>query len=213
MPRKMPPLAAQFRQSVSEALALARAGDLAAAAPVGGSLRGEWHVARVELLYELAYLRIFVEWELFLEQTFLRYLCGYVSVGGHIYPPAVGSFYATLQAAETAILAGRPFALWHDPIRVIGRARQLLTRCPHESVIASHTARLVDLAAVRHRIVHGQKDAKQKFDTATINLAGRRYRGARPGRFLRDWDHSGTLARRWLSALGLELGNLAQQMV
>jgi hypothetical protein len=207
----MPPLAAQFRQSVSEALALARAGDLAAA--VGSPIRREWHVAHVELLYELAYLRIFVEWELFLEQTFLRYLCGYVSIGGQIYPPATGGFYATLQAAETAILAGRPFALWHDPTRVIIRARQLLTGCPHENVIASHTTRLLDLAAVRHRIVHAQKDAKQKFDTATINLSGRRYRGARPGRFMRDWDYSTTPARRWLSALGIELGNLAQQMV
>src|SRR5260221_12742426 len=82
MPRTMPPLAVQFRQRVSEALALARAGDLAAAAPLGAPLRSEWHVARVELLYELAYLRIFVEWELFLEQTFLRYLCGYVSISG-----------------------------------------------------------------------------------------------------------------------------------
>jgi hypothetical protein len=81
----MPPLAVQFRQRVSEALALARAGDMAAATPLGAPLRSEWHVARVELLYELAYLRIFVEWELFLEQTFLRYLCGYVSIGGHIY--------------------------------------------------------------------------------------------------------------------------------
>jgi hypothetical protein len=209
----MPPLAVQFRQRVSEALALARAGDLAAAAPLGAPLRSEWHVARVELLYELAYLRIFVEWELFLEQTFLRYLCGYVSIGGHMYPSVAGGFCATLQTAETTILAGRPFALWHDPIRVITRARQFLSKCPHESVIASHTARLVDLAAVRHRIAHGQKDAKQKIDSATINLTGRRYRGARPGRFLRDWDHSGAPPRRWLSALGLELGNLAQQMV
>jgi hypothetical protein len=209
----MPPLAVQFRQRISEALALAEAGDLAAAAPLSEPLRSAWHIARVELLYELAYLRIFVEWELFLEQTFLRYLWGYVSLAGHIYPSAVGGFCATLQAAETTILAGRAFALWHDPTRVIARARQFLTGCPHESVIASHTARLIDLAAVRHRIAHGQKDAKQKFDTATINLAGRRYRAARPGRFLRDWDHSGTRPRRWLGALGLELGNLAQQIV
>jgi hypothetical protein len=209
----MPQLAAHFARRVSEALALAKAGDLAAAARQGDPLRDEWHVTRVELLYELAYLRIFIEWELFLEQTFLRYLCGYLSRGGQIFSPVSGSFCATLQAAEGTLLAGRPFALWHDPLRIINRARQFLTNCPHESVIGSHAARLVDLAAVRHRIVHGQSDAKQKFDLATLNLAGRRYRGARPGRFLRDWDNSGTTIRRWLSALGLELGNLAQQIV
>jgi hypothetical protein len=119
----MPPFAAQFRQRVSEALSLAQAGDLAAATPLGAPLRSEWHIARVELLYELAYLRIFVEWELFLEQTFLRYLCGYVSIGGHIYPSVGGGFCATLQIAEATMLAGRPFFLWHDPIRVISRAR------------------------------------------------------------------------------------------
>jgi hypothetical protein len=209
----MPQLGVHFTHRISESLALAQAGDLAAAARQGDPLRDEWYVTRVELLYELAYLRIFIEWELFLEQTFLRYLCGYVSRGGQIYSPVSGGFCATLQAAEATLLGGRPFALWHDPRRVINRARQFLSDCPHERVIGSHVARLVDLAAVRHRIVHGQKDAKQKFDSATINLAGRRYRGARPGRFLRDWDNSGTSARRWLSALGLELRNLAQQIV
>jgi hypothetical protein len=209
----MPPLAVHFARRISEALALAQAGDLAAAVRQDNPLRDEWYVSRVELLYELAYLRIFIEWKLFLEQTFLRYLCGYVSRGGQICSPISGSFCATLQAAESILLGGRPFALWHDPLRVINRARQLLAHCPHENVIGSHAARLVDLAAVRHRIVHGQSDAKQKFDLATLNLAGRRYRGARPGRFLRDWDNSGTTVRRWLSALGLELGNLAQQIV
>src|SRR5712672_2619521 len=34
---------------------------------------------KLELLYELAYLRFFIQWEVFLEQSFLRYLCGYSS--------------------------------------------------------------------------------------------------------------------------------------
>lgn len=213
MARTMPPLAVRFRHRVTDALSLARAGDIAAAASIGDPLRTEWHVARAELLYELAYLRIFVEWEMFLEQTFLRYLCGYVSAGGQIFHPATGAIPATLQIAESEILgSGRDYVLWHDPMTVIRRARRFLVDCPHESVIRSNIARLVHLAALRHRIAHGQKDAKRKFDIATINLAGRRYRGARPGRFLRDWDRSVTPGRRWLTTLGSELENLAQQI-
>jgi hypothetical protein len=209
----MPPLAAEFARRVSESLAVAQAGDLAAAAPLGSEIRREWHVSRAELLYELAYLRIFIGWELFLEQTFLRYLCGYVSFTGIIYTSVTGAFCATLQDAEASVLRGQQFVLWHNPRAVIDRSRRFLAQCPHESIIASHTTRLTDLAAVRHRIAHGQRDARQRFDTATINLVGRRYRGARPGRFLRDWDRSVSPAQRWLNALGMELGNLAQQMV
>jgi hypothetical protein len=49
----MPPLSAAFTRRVLEALALAQAGDLAASAPFDSQLRREWHMARVELLYEL----------------------------------------------------------------------------------------------------------------------------------------------------------------
>lgn len=213
MPRVMPPLAAAFQQRILEALAVSQAGDLAAASPLGSVMRQEWYAARVELLYELAFLRMFIEWELFLEQTFLRYLCGYRSSAGTLYIAVNGGYCHTLQLAEATILAGRSFVLWHDPVRVIDRSRRFLVGCPHETVLASNRARLIDMAAVRHRIAHGQADARQKFDIATMNLIGRRYRGSRPGRFLRDWDRSTTLQRRWLETLGMELANLAQQIV
>src|SRR5262249_28723097 len=104
------------------------------------------------------------------------------------------------------------FALWHNPAVVIRRSRLHLRLCPHEVIIMSNTARLENLSAVRHRIVHGQDDAKKKFNTATMALCGRRYPGARPGRFLRDWDRSTTPNRRWLETLGSELVGLARQI-
>jgi hypothetical protein len=210
----MPPLAAEFARRIFDALTLAGAGDaVIAMADIGSALRREWHITRVELLYELAYLRIFIEWETLLEQSFLRYLCGYASVAGSRYNPISGVYFATMQIAQPQILGNRQFVLWHNPSVTVARARQFLAQCPHEYVIASHSARLDDLAAIRHRIAHGQEDAKQKFDIATLRIAGRRYRGARPGRFLRDWDYSAIPARRWLVTLGMELRNLAHQIV
>jgi hypothetical protein len=203
----MPQLASAFRHRVVHSLELAEAGEFAAQS----SASAEWRPARVELLYELAFLRIFIDWETFLEQTFLRYLCGYRSIHG-LYAPISGNYCVSLLGAESLIFGPAGFALWHNPIRVMQRSQQHLTLCPHEVVIQSNYTRLEYFAAVRHRIAHGQDDAKQKFNTATMSLCGRRYRGGRPGSFLRDWDRSVTPNRRWLETLGLELVGLARQI-
>ena len=155
--------------------------------------------------------RVFVEWELFLEETFVRYLCGYQSNHGPCQLLG-GQAFRNLGLAEAAMLHGRPFALWHDPSKVIARSQQFFNNGFHETVIASNSARLEHFSAVRHRIVHGQLDARQKFDIATMNLVGRRYLAARPGRFLRDWDHTVNPPRRWLETLGAELALLASQI-
>jgi hypothetical protein len=214
MPRRMPPLGTHFQSAVSGSLALASAAELAMTTSARGSaLRREWHVSRVETLYELAYLRLFIEWEVFLEESLTRYMCGYTS---HCYNPAptarLGAFCNSLGLAVSTILGGRNYLLWHNPNKVIDQAKIWLSACPHEVVIASHRADLESYAAVRHRIAHGQQDAKLKFDLATMALVGQRYRGARPGRFLRDWDTSATPPVRWLESLGRTLGSLAGQI-
>jgi hypothetical protein len=212
MSRAMPPLAAMFQQKALEAVAVAVAGDLAATSPVGTAIRKAWHVSRVELLYELAFLRTFIEWEMFLEKTFLRYLCGYNSSSGALFAAVAGEHCSSISTAQAAVLGTRAYVLWHNPATVIARARGFLVLCPHETVISSYSARLEHFAAIRHRIAHGQDDAKQKFNSATMTLSGRRYAGARPGRFLRDWDRSTVPHLRWLESLIRDLGNLTYQI-
>lgn len=76
----MPGLGAEFRDRVTAAIRLAEIGEIARAEALPKSLtRRNLHPVRLELLYEMAYLRIFVSWETLLEQTFFRYLCGYTS--------------------------------------------------------------------------------------------------------------------------------------
>ena len=203
----MPAYAGDFRQQVTNALTLAEAGEKAAIS----SAKAEWRKARVEYLYELAFLRTFIEWEIFLEQTFLRYLCGFQSVHGR-YVPTSGRYCKSLSQAQSLIFGRRHFALWHDPTTIANRARQHLARCPHELVIQSHAPRLEHFAAVRHRIAHGQDDAKQKFNTATMMICGRRYPGSRPGRFLRDRDSTTMPPQRWIEVLASELIGLAGQI-
>ena len=212
--RRMPPLDSVLRRHVDGAIAIAHAGEIVRQALTPGS--NEWrelHVPRLELLYELAYLRVFVEWETFLEEVFVRLLCGYSTTAG----PAsliLGRRYATsLSSAETEMLRGRDYALWHDPATVVARAGVFFARSSLQSVVSSNAARLSSLAAIRHRIVHGQADARRKFDAASMHLGSRRYRGSRAGVFLRDWDMASTPQRRFLQSVGAELCSLASQIV
>ena len=165
MPRSMPAFASAFRHSVVNSFELAEAGEIAALS----SASAEWPATRVQQLYELAFLRIFIEWEVFLEQTVVRYLCGYRSIHGQ-YAPTSGRHCASISAAEGLIFGSNGFALWHNPIRVVSRSQQHLTLCTHEIIIRSNISRLEHFSAVRHRLAHGQADAKKKFDAATMIL-------------------------------------------
>lgn len=209
----MPGLEAAFRARVSEAMKLAEIGEVARAEATPGSrTERDLYPARLEYLYELAYLRIFVGWEAFLEQAFLRYLCGYASKVGSAVPSKGTSFRPTLAKAEADLLAGKDYVLWHNSSAVVRRAQVFFSSSPIETVVRSNTARLDHFAAIRHRIAHAQADARKKFDTATMTLAGKRYRGSRAGAFLRDVDSNVAPAQRWVEQLGRELQSLAVQI-
>lgn len=167
---------------------------------------------QLELVYELAFLRVFLAWEGFLEDSFVRYLCGYAARSGQ-ETMKNGHFFRTIAAAHTAIRQGQPFLLWHNPHKVIDRARYWFVNSRHETVISSIQGRLESFAAVRHRVAHVQAHSAAAFDHATILLVGRRYPGSRPGRFLRDWVPNVTPPTRWLTLIGHELSGLASQVV
>jgi hypothetical protein len=69
-----------------------------------------------------------------------------------------------------------------------------------------------EIASLRHRVAHGSHDARVRFDAATMLLAGRRVRGANPGRFLRSFNSSSVPSERWLVTVASELIALAHQI-
>jgi hypothetical protein len=213
MARQMPPLATRFATAVNVAVGIAEAGEIVrAGASKGSAAYRELRPSRLEALHEMAYLRVFVEWESFLEATFLRMQCGYISA---LYTPvftAAKSKEHTLTSAQAALYKGAQYLLWHNPNTTVARARDWFVDAPHESVVLSNLSRLEWFAAVRHRIAHGAEDARRKHDAATIALAGRRYRGSSAGRFLRDWEPGSVPAHRWLHAIANELSGLASQL-
>ena len=166
----------------------------------------------VEFSYELAYLRMFVAWEVLLENVLVRLMCGYQHSGGQETLKNGARYYRTIADAEAAVLAGRQYKLWHNPRHVIERAERFLESSRFETVLKSAESTLGHYAAVRHRIAHSQKHAQREFDRATMTLTGKRYQGSRPGRFLRDWVAASNPPKRWISATSDGLQGLAQQI-
>src|SRR5262249_19074079 len=141
-----------------------------------------------QLLYELAYLRMFIAWETFLEESFLRYLCGYVASRGSA--ALRQRAFRKVEDARIAVLSGRDFVSWSNVDRIRQRSRTFITLGSHETVIGAARSRLEAFAAVRNRIAHGSAFARREFDQATMMLTGQRYRGSCPGLFPRDWNSS-----------------------
>lgn len=215
MPRQMPQFSSDLRKVVDAAIGIVKAGELTRT--FSERARSEWHVARLEHLYELAFLRAFAAWEAVLESVFIRSLCGYTFAAGQELLIAGATFHPTIGTAEAVLMpANHPFMLWHSPKQVIQRYDkhfQYAHPAPaiQRTVIASAYAHLDGLSRIRHRIVHNQADARAHFDATSALLAGRTYPGSRPGRFLRDIDPTNA-PRRWLETTTDDLVNIASQL-
>lgn len=211
MPRRLPLYNNVLAQHIGASLALVLRLENArviSSRQYGQSVR----ISDVELAYELAFLRVFLAWEVVLEEALVRLICGYHHSGGQEPLKPTKQYFRTTSDAERALLQGRRYQLWHNPSDVMKRAALYLNNSRYEIVLASAQQRLGYFAAVRHRIAHSQKDAKQQFNQATMTLSGRRYPGARPGKFLRDWNSGAQTPERWLWTTCRELDGLATQI-
>src|SRR5436309_2044400 len=152
MPRTMPPLDRILSGQIDHSLGLVEAGEnLRVWGGPGSKVWAELSIARLEYLYELSYLRMFIAWEIFLEGTFFRYLCGYRSRYGQAVMKR-GSYFPTLAGAELTVLSRWRFLHWYDPGKVIRRSQLHMRDGRHEQVVSSNRARLAYFAAIRHRV-------------------------------------------------------------
>src|SRR5688572_7429366 len=149
MPRSMPRYDLELAKEGKKALGLASAGEIVRAHSGAGTIPwNEWSINRLEALYELAFLRAFVAWEMFLVTSFYRYACCYVSRHGQATP--VVRHFPNLSAVEAAVLGPRrQFVHWYQPSHVITRCQQHVQNGFHEIVLNSHISRLEHFAAIR----------------------------------------------------------------
>jgi len=217
MPRAMAGLDAWFSKEVDTAIRLAKSAETALVQIRSGArtYHRPMHVTRVEYLYELAYLRMFISWEDFLEASFLRYLCGHQSPRfGRATRKAGTAYCKTLKAAEADMLAvkGWAYVRWGSTEIALQPVKGLLVGSRHQAVISGAKSRLNQFCDIRNRIAHGQPDAIKKFNAATMQLAHRTF-DDRAGRFLRDFDTTVVPNVLWIESIGRALKAYASAIV
>jgi len=116
-----------------------------------------------ELITELAFLRAFLAWEAFLEQSFILYLVGSRPPRGlapqrYYLPPN------QKLAKEWVVPEGQRYADWTDASRVRERSERFFRDGkPYSPVLKSHSNVLTESVTLRNAIVHGSMSARDKF--------------------------------------------------
>lgn len=145
---------------------------------------GLLHQPQVDLIFELAFLKIFIAWEQFLENTFVRYMCGATSQSGK-EPIRIVSV-RHLDDALNVICGERQYADWASVEVVVGRANRFFDSGePYATPLQSAAAELVNMRWVRNHIVHHSNKSREDFTKLLVNTYGFRPQGMTAGRFLR----------------------------
>jgi hypothetical protein len=118
---------------------------------------------RRDSMTELAFLRAYLAWEVFLEETFVLYLLGMRAPRGRA--PRRYTFPPNRRAAEQWVIPeGRPFAKW-DAVAVATRAERFFygggTFTP---ALRSHQSALDDMKTIRNAVAHESQNAREKFE-------------------------------------------------
>lgn len=138
---------------------------------------------QLEIIAELAFLRIFIAWENFLEESFIRYLVGAESPSN--YRPERITSSPNIEHAIKLISGEREYAKWNSASDVINRAeRYFKDGEPYKNALEAATKDLNDMNTIRNRIAHKSIFSKNKFNDFIRRIFGHGIRGMTPGRLL-----------------------------
>jgi hypothetical protein len=138
---------------------------------------------QIELVAELAFLRVFIGWENFLEESFLRYMVKSPSPSG--YSPRLLTSARTLDHALRLVLSGRPYFSWSSVDQVIKTANLYFENGePFAGVLQSAMTDLTDMRTIRNRITHRSPLAREQFTSFIRRKFGHGKKGMTSGRFL-----------------------------
>lgn len=137
----------------------------------------------IEMVTELAFLRLLLAWENFLEESFIRYMVGSKSPSG--FCPARTVTPATLRKALEIICGDRQYVEWISASEVIRRAERFFKDGePYKNALESALTDLSEMNTIRNRIAHRSKSSKEKFSDLVRRKLGYGKQGMTSGRFL-----------------------------
>jgi len=138
---------------------------------------------QLERITELSFLRIFIAWESFLEESFIRYLVGAKSPSG--FRPRKYVDPKNLDHATKLIYSGRQYFRWNSPSEITAISEIYFKDGePYKNVIQGAITSLNEMSIIRNRIAHKSIDSKNKFNSFIRRKFGHGIRGMTPGRFL-----------------------------
>jgi hypothetical protein len=122
---------------------------------------------RRDTLTEVAFLRAFTGWEIFLEETFLLYLMGHQPAKGQ--PPHRYGFPPDREAASEWCTEGREYAKWN--VNDVRRRADRWFRHgrPFTPALQGQQSRLDQLITIRNAIAHESSAARGKFEALVRN--------------------------------------------
>ena len=139
---------------------------------------------QVEIIVELAFLRAFMAWESFLEESFIRYLVGGKLYSGHsprrfVNPPNLG------RATKIILGEGKEYIGWNSASSVIARSEIYFEAGePYKNALIGAVRDIDNMNTIRNRIAHKSTSSRSKFNDFIRREFGYGVSGMTPGRFL-----------------------------
>ena len=175
--RKLRTVLADFSRSLHECRCLAAdAHDWSL--PGSHGMRPYISGKRRDSLTELAFLRAFLAWEMFLEQSFILYLLGQSPPRGRA-PRRYASPPNQRAATDWVVPEGRDYAQWTVAMHVSERAERFFEAGrPFAPVLRGSQNTLEETRLIRNAIAHESAMARARFESLV-----RRWLGTLPPKF------------------------------
>jgi hypothetical protein len=141
------------------------------------------HVRDLEEIAGLAVLKLTLAWESFLEDSFLRYVCGATSCAGGAPTLSVPK-EPNLKQAYASLLSGQKFLGW-QPSATTKRANKCFVKGePYDAAIGGAKTDLEQISSIRNRVAHRSPYSIKEFQAVVVAELGYVPKGMTAGRFL-----------------------------
>ena len=167
VPRVRTALNAFVESAQAAAGLLAGVKQLRSRAPRGARLLSD---RQFEMVAELSFLQTYLAWEEFLEESFIRYLCGSASPSGKKFSRLVKP--RDRGTAEKLLYMHRHRPDWTEPGNVTRLAESMFDLGGPFVPVSSASADLREMKVIRNRIAHRSLSAQQELEQLVRRVYG-----------------------------------------